>query len=83
MVFIKRNSLKSDVFFNLIIIPCFPGFVLFRVQVFQGPSFLWSERRIFTIRVQGPGPGFSSSQIIRPTDAQKQPFADLLQSRCS
>ena len=58
MVFIKHNSLKSDVFFNLIIIPCFPGFVLFRVQVFQGSGF--SGSRFFRVRTQDfhdPGPG--------------------------
>ena len=45
MVFIAHNSLKSDIFFNPIFIPCFSGFMLFRVQVFQGP---------------GPGPGSGS-----------------------
>ena len=60
MVFIKHNSLKSDVFFNLIIIPCFPGFVLFRVQVFQGSGF--SGSRFFRVQVfYGPNAGFSRS----------------------
>ena len=45
MFFIAHNSLKSDIFFNPIFIPCFSGFMLFRVQVFQGP---------------GPGPGSGS-----------------------
>ena len=61
MVFIKHNSLKSDVFFNLIIIPCFPGFVLFRVQVFQGSGF--SGSRFFRVQVfYGPNAGFSRSR---------------------
>ena len=34
MVFIKHNSLKSDIFFNLVIISCFSGFMLFRVKAF-------------------------------------------------
>ena len=63
--------------------PGFSGFRFFRVQVFEGPSFLGSESRFFKIRVQGPGPGVRSSQIIRPTDMQKQPLTELLQSRCS
>ena len=29
------NSRKSDIFFNPIYIPCFPGSIFFRVQVFQ------------------------------------------------
>ena len=36
MAFIKHNSLKSDIFFNPIFIPCFSGSKFFRVQVFQG-----------------------------------------------
>ena len=43
MVFIKHNSLKSDIFLNPIFIPCFSGSRFFRVQVFLGP---------------GPGSGF-------------------------
>ena len=52
MVFVKHNSLKSDIFFNPIFIPGFPGSRFFRVQVFQGPGFLGSGPR-----VQGTGSG--------------------------
>ena len=39
--FVKNNSLKSDIFFNPIYIPCFPGSIFFRVHVFHGsgPGF--------------------------------------------
>ena len=56
MVFIKHNSLKSDIFFN----PIF-------FQVFQGSAF--SRSRFFRVRVQGPGPGFRSSHPKKLTDA--------------
>ena len=49
MVFVKHNSLKSDIFFNPIFIPGFSGSRFFRVQVFQGPGFSGSGSR-----VQGP-----------------------------
>ena len=58
MIFINHNSLKSDIFFNPILIPCFPGSIFFRVQVFLGPGF--SKSRFFTVQVflvrifQGP-----------------------------
>ena len=52
MVFVKHNSLKSDILFNLIFIPGFSGSRIFRVQVFQGPGFSVSA---FGSRVQGPG----------------------------
>ena len=45
---------------------CFPRFSdsrIFRVQVFQGPGF--SESRFFRVKVQGPGPGFRSSQEVQ------------------
>ena len=61
MVFIEHNSLKSDKFFNPIFIPCFSGFMLFRVivQVSYGPGF--SGSRLFRVQVfQGPGPGSGS-----------------------
>ena len=78
MVFIKHNSLKSDIFFNPIFIPCFSGSKFFRVQVFQDPGFsesrflrvqvfqgpAFSESMFFRVRVQGPGPGFRSSPIF-------------------
>ena len=38
MVFVKHNSLKSDIFFNPIFIPGFSGSRFFRLQVFQGPA---------------------------------------------
>ena len=41
--------------------PGFSGSRFFRFQVFQDPGF--SGSRFFRIRVQGPGPGFRSSQI--------------------
>ena len=52
MVFVKHNSLKSDIFFNLIFIPDFSGSRFFRAQVFEGPGFPGSR-----VRVQGPGSG--------------------------
>ena len=63
MVFIKHNSLKSDIFFNPIFIPGFSGSGS-RIQVrVQGPG---SRSRV---RIQGldPGPG-SRSRF------QKQPI---------
>ena len=51
MVFVKRNSLKLDIFFNPIFIPGFSGSRFFRVQVFQGPG------PGFGSRVQGLAPG--------------------------
>ena len=61
MVFIKHNSLKSDIFVNPIFIPGFSGssffkIQVFRVQVFQGPG-------------QGPSPSFRSSHPKKLTDA--------------
>ena len=55
MVFIKHNSLMSDIHFNPIFIPCFLGPKFFRVQVFLGLGF--------SGRVQGPSPGFRSSSL--------------------
>ena len=46
MGFMKRNYLKSDIFFNPIIIPCFSGSVSYRVQVFLGPGFPESRSRV-------------------------------------
>ena len=50
MGFMKHNYLKSDIFFNPIIIPCFSGYVSYRVQVFQSPGFSgsWFSR----VRIQ-------------------------------
>ena len=55
MVFIKHNSLISDIHFNAIFIPCFLGSKFFRVQVFLGLGF--------SGRAQGPSPGFRSSPL--------------------
>ena len=52
MVFVKHNSLKSDIFFNPIFIPDFSGSKFFRVQVSQGLDFSGSASR-----VQGPKSG--------------------------
>ena len=65
MVFVKHNSLKSDIFFNPIFIPGFSGSRFFRAQVLQGPGFSGSGSRVqgpgpgsrIRVRVQGPGPG--------------------------
>ena len=59
MVFLKHNSLKSDIFFNAIFIPCFSGSIFFRVQVFQSPGD--SGFRFSRVWAQDPGPGFRSS----------------------
>ena len=60
MVFIKHNSLKSDIYFNPIFVPCFSGSRFFRVQVFQGPGC--SGFRFFVgPGFSGLGPGFSGS----------------------
>ena len=79
MVFVKHNSLKSDIFFNPIFIPGFSGSRFFRAQFLQGPGFSGSGSRIqdqgsgsrSESRVQGPGsrvqglgPGFRSSQHV-------------------
>ena len=55
MVFVKHNSLTSDIFFTPIFIPGFSGSRFIRVQVFQGPGF--SGSRFFRVRVQGPESG--------------------------
>ena len=78
IVLLKHNSLKSDIFFNLIFISCFSWPRFFRVQVFQGPAYSgsrffrvqvihgrdFSGSRFFKVRVQGLGPGFRISQQI-------------------
>ena len=75
MVFIKHNSIKSDIFFNRIFIPGFSGSRFFRAQVFQRRGF--SGSRFFRaqvlqgpgpwsgFRVQGPGPSLRSSHLIK------------------
>ena len=56
MVFVKHNSLTSDIFFIPIFIPGFSGSRFIRVQVFQSPGF--SGSRFLRVQVfQGPGPG--------------------------
>ena len=76
MVFIKHNSIRSDIHFNPIFISSFLGPKFSRVQVFLGPGFsrsrfFWDQvfqapgfsgSRFFRVQVQGPGPGFTSSQ---------------------
>ena len=57
MVFIKHNSLKSDIFFNPIFIPGFSESRFFRVQVFQGPGSSGCGSRVW---VQGSGSGSGS-----------------------
>ena len=57
MVFIKHNSLKSDIFFNPIFIPGFSGSRFFRVHIFQGPGISGSGSRVQVF--QGPDPGSS------------------------
>ena len=59
MVFIKHNSLKSDIFFNPLFLSCFSGSSFFRVQVFQGTGF--SGSRFSRVGVQGSGLDFRSS----------------------
>ena len=73
MVFIKHNSLKSDIFFNPIFIPGFSGSRFFRVQVFQGPGPRSGPGPGSASRVRGSGPGFRSSRnfMIRSTEAAK------------
>ena len=67
MVFIKHNSLKSDLYFNPISIPCFSGSRFFRVQVFQDPGFSGSRFlgcRFFRFQAcQGPGFSGSGSRV--------------------
>ena len=79
MVFIKHNSIKSDIFFNRIFIPGFSGSRFFRAQVFQRPGFSgsrffraqvlqgpdFSGSRFFRVRVHGPGP-WSGSRVQGP-----------------
>ena len=53
MVFVKHNSLKSEIHFNPIFVPYFLGSKFLRVQVFEapGPGFRSSplqEARIFS-----------------------------------
>ena len=60
MVFVKHNSLKSDIFCDPIFIAGFSGSKLFRVQVFQGldpgsGSSVQGPRPGSGSRVQGPG----------------------------
>ena len=62
MIFLKHNFLKSDIFFNLIFIPCFSESMFFRVQVFQSPGFSGSS--LFRVQVF-QGPGFLGSRFCR------------------
>ena len=67
MVFVKQNSLKSDIFFNPIFIPYFSGSRFFRVQVFKGSGFSgFRFLRVQVFRVQVfLGPVFSWSSFFR------------------
>ena len=68
MVFVKHNSLKSDIFFNLMFIPGFSGSRFFRAQVFEGPGFpgSGSRGRVWVrVRVHGPGSGPGSASGSR------------------
>ena len=51
-----------QLFLTFFIVHVSPGSRFFRVQVFQGPSFLGS--RFFRVRVQGLVPGFRSSLFL-------------------
>ena len=72
MVFVKHSSLKSDIFFNPMIIPGFLESRFFRVQVFQGPGLgFWIQGPGLCpgpgprSRVQGPGPRSGSSVRVQ------------------
>ena len=62
MVFLKHNSLKPDIFFNPIFIPCFSESRFFRVQLIQDPGF--SGSRLFMVQII-QGQGFSGSRFFR------------------
>ena len=56
MVFIKHNSLRSDMFLNPYLFhvfqdSCFSGFRFFRVQVFQCPGPGFRSRQNFEIHL--------------------------------
>ena len=78
MVFIRYNSLKSDMFlipylFHAFQDTCFSGSRFFRAQVFQGPGF--SGSRIFWVQVF-KGPGFSGSRFSRVQVLRVHVFLD-------
>ena len=54
MIILKHNSLKSDIFFNSIFIPCFLESRFFRVQVFWSSGYSVSRffRVLVWVRVQ-------------------------------
>ena len=67
MVFVKHNSLKSDIFLIPYLVyvfqdSCFSGPRFFRVQVFQSPGF--SGSRFFRVQVF-QGLSFSGSRFFR------------------
>ena len=62
MIFIKHNSLKSDIFFNPIFIPCFSASMFFRVQIFMVLVFQVS--------------GFSGSRFFRVQDFHDPIFSE-------
>ena len=75
-------SLKSDIFFNRIIIQCFSGFMLFRVKIFFWSRFfrvgVFFGSRFFRVQVfQSPGfLGFRSRVWVQVLEEAK--FIDLL-----
>ena len=72
MIFLKHNSLRSDMFFNPIFISCFSECVFFRVQVFQSPGFSGSS----LFRAQYfQGPGYSGHSIFRVQVIQSPGFS--------
>ena len=62
MVFITHKSLKSDIIFDPIFIPCFLGSRFFRVQVFQLPGFSGSK---FLRGQVFQGPDFLGFRFLR------------------
>ena len=72
MVFVKHNSLKSDILLNPIFIPGFSGSRFSRVQVFQDPGFSGS-------RVQGLGPGSGSRVRVQGPGSRSRVRVQVLE----
>ena len=67
---LQNKTLKSDIFFIYffpIFIQCFLGFMLFRVQVFQGAGFSGSGSRV---RVQVLEVAFQRTPFLQNTSGQ-------------
>ena len=82
MVFVKHNSLKSDIFLIPYLVyvfqdSCFSGPRFFRVQVFQSPGF--SRSKFFRVQVfWGPGfSGFGSRVRVQVLELARTPGALL------